>query len=194
MVRFVNVYHPVHFEHSEKSILAFIFLGIDFSLSFEMTIFVNYMELTEQLQERIDLIRHKLKFIELKPMVACVTTLDPIRLGNDDVAGLIALAGGTSISGDAEIMRELNPDVIILKPEGYTMDQAMANVNQLLQLPGFTDLKAIKSNRFYIVDGDRFVENTEENFVDSVELLAEIIYPKQFIFGHEGQGWIKFSL
>jgi iron complex transport system substrate-binding protein len=152
------------------------------------------MELTEELQERIDLIRHKLKFIELKPMVACVTALDPIRLGNDDLAGLITLAGGISISGDAEIMLELNPDVIILKPEGYTMDQAMANVDQLLQLPGFTDLKAIKSNRFYIVDGDRFVENTEENFVDSVELLAEIIYPKQFIFGHEGQGWIKFSI
>src|SRR4051812_32616565 len=98
------------------------------------------MELTEELQERIDLIRHKLKFIELKPLVACVTALDPIRLGNDDLSGLITLAGGTSISGDAEIMMELNPDVIILKPEGYNMDQSMANIDQLLQLPGFTDL------------------------------------------------------
>ena len=152
------------------------------------------MELTEELQERIDLISHKLKFVEQRPMVACVTALDPIRLGNDDLAKKISLAGGTSISGDAEIMLELNPDVIILKPEGYTMDQAMANVNELLQLPGFTDLKAVKSNRFYIVDGDRFLENNAENFVDAVELLAEITYPKQFIFGHEGRGWIKFTV
>lgn len=152
------------------------------------------MELTEELQERIDLIHHKLKFIEQKPTVACITALDPIRLGSDDLAGLISLAGGTSVSGDAEIMLELNPDVIILKPEGYTMDEIMVNVSQLLQMPGFTNLKAVKSNRFYIIDGDAFLENNPENFVYSIELLAEIIYPKQFIFGHEGQGWIKFSL
>jgi iron complex transport system substrate-binding protein len=30
--------------------------------------------------------------------------------------------------------------------------------------------------------------------VDKTELLAEMIYPKQFIFGHEGSGWIKFEL
>jgi iron complex transport system substrate-binding protein len=30
--------------------------------------------------------------------------------------------------------------------------------------------------------------------VETIELLAEIIYPKQFIFGHEGNGWIKFSV
>jgi iron complex transport system substrate-binding protein len=152
------------------------------------------MKLTEQLQERIDLISHKLKFTEQKATVACITGLDPLRLGSDDLTALITLAGGTSVSGDAESMLELNPDVIILKPDGYTIDQAMANVGMLLELPGFTALKAVKSNRFYIVDNDRFIENTEENFVDFVELFAEIIYPKQFIFGHEGQGWIKFSL
>jgi len=30
--------------------------------------------------------------------------------------------------------------------------------------------------------------------VDSIEILAEIIYPKQFVFGYEGDGWIKFSV
>jgi iron complex transport system substrate-binding protein len=153
------------------------------------------MELTEEQQERIDIIHHKLKFIELKPTVACIINLDPLLLAGHDKAELIRIAGGTSISGNIETLLELNPDVIILMPGDNDLTQSMSRINDLLQLAGFVDLKAVKSNRFYIADAGQYFNNDDaDNFVDSVELLAEIIYPKQFIFGHEGQGWIKFSV
>jgi iron complex transport system substrate-binding protein len=153
------------------------------------------MDLTEEQQERIDIIHHKLKFIEIKPTVACIINLDPLLLAGDDKAELIGIAGGVSITGNAETLLELNPDVIILMPADNNVAQSMSEIDQLLQLPGFADLKAIKSNRFYIADASQYFNNDDaENVVDSVELLAEIIYPKQFIFGHEGQGWIKFSV
>ncbi|NNU33731.1 ABC transporter substrate-binding protein [Mucilaginibacter sp. S1162] len=153
------------------------------------------MDLTEEQQERIDIIHHKLKFIEQKPTVACIINLDPLLLAGDDKAELVRIAGGTAIGGTAETMLQLNPDIIILMPGDNSIAQSMSDIDELLQLPGFADLKAIKNNRFYIADAGQYFNNAEtDNFVDSIELLAEIIYPKQFIFGHEGQGWIKFSL
>jgi iron complex transport system substrate-binding protein len=151
--------------------------------------------LTEEQQERIDIIHHKLKFIEQKPTVACIENLDPLILAGDDKAELVRIAGGVAISGTAETMLQLNPDIIVLMPGDNSIAQSMTDIDQLLQLPGFTDLKAIKNNRFYIADASQYFNNADaDNFVDSVDLLAEIIYPKQFIFGHEGQGWIKFSI
>jgi iron complex transport system substrate-binding protein len=153
------------------------------------------MEFTEEQQERIDIIHHKLKFIEQKPTVACIMNLDPLILAGDDKAELVNMAGGTTISGTSETMLQLNPDVIVLLPGDNNIAQSISEIDQLLQLPGFADLKAIKNNRFYIADaGEYFNNNDADNVVDSVELLAEILYPKQFIFGHEGQGWIKFTI
>jgi iron complex transport system substrate-binding protein len=150
---------------------------------------------TEEQQERIDIIHHKLKFIEQKPTVACIINLDPLILAGDDKAELIRIAGGAAISGTVETMLQLNPDIIVLMPGDNSIAQSMSEIDQLLQLPGFADLKAIKNNRFYIADAGQYFNNADaDNFVDSVELLAEIIYPKQFIFGHEAQGWIKFSI
>lgn len=157
--------------------------------------FVNrMMTLTEEQQERIDLVKHKLKFIEQKPAVACITALDPLMLSNYNVDELTGIAGGVSIAGDEQTLLQLNPDVIILMPDGYTIGETMKHIDQLLQLPGFTDLKAVKSNRLYIADADRFFDDSPENWVESVELLAEIINPKQFIFGYEGEGWIRFTV
>lgn len=150
--------------------------------------------LTEEQQERLDIITHKLKFTEQKPTVAVIKSLDPVVLAAVEVVDLVSIAGGTLIEGDEQTLLALNPDVIILMPEGMPMAETMTNVTTLLQLPGFTDLKALKNNRLYIIDGDILAGESAENTVETVELLAEIIYPKQFIFGHEGNGWIKFTV
>jgi len=62
-----------------------------------------------------------------------------------------------------------------------------------MELPGFGELNAVKNNRIYIVDGNQYFNRPGPRIVDSVEILAEILHPKQFIFGYEGEGWIKFS-
>jgi iron complex transport system substrate-binding protein len=150
--------------------------------------------LPEQLQERIDIIIHKLKFIEQKPTVAVITSLDPLLLAGLDLNELAGIAGGTLITGDIDSLYQQNPDIIILMPEGSLIEQTVSQIGELLQIAGFTDLKAVKNNRFYIAEGARILTDTAEQTVNAIELLAEIINPKQFIFGHEGEGWIKFSL
>ena len=146
------------------------------------------IELTEELQERVDLIKHKLKFIEQKPAVACITQLDPLTFAGNKLAQLINIAGGEASTLD------VNPDIIILMPEGYTIEQVTKEIFSLMQLPNFAELKALKNNRLYIADGTIDINTNPETAVAVSENLAEMINPKQFIFGNEGEAWVKFSL
>ena len=145
------------------------------------------IELAEELQERIDLIKHKLKFIEQKPTVACIANLDTFSLADNSISELVNIAGGASES------QFNDPDIIIVMPVGYAIPQIMQQMDRLLQLPNFNELKAAKNNRVYIADGNFDITDPDQ-LVTLTEVLGEIINPKQFIFGYEGEKWIKFGL
>jgi iron complex transport system substrate-binding protein len=160
-------------------------------------------DLLESLQERVDIIKHKLKFVDSKPTVACIEWLDPLMISGNWVPGLVDIAGGTPVLAQDgkhspyvtwEDIRLQNPEIIVVMPCGFSIERTMKEINLLLELPGFTELKAVKNDRFYIADGNQYFNRPGPRIVDSIEILAEIIRPKQFIFGYEGEGWIKFSL
>jgi len=160
-------------------------------------------KLLEELNERVDIIRHKLKFSESKPTVACIEWLEPMMLSGNWIPGLVEIAGGVSIIAeqgkhspyvDWEDIRLNDPEILIVMPCGFPIERILKEIDLLLQLPGFTELKGVKNNRVYIVDGNQYFNRPGPRIVDSIEILAEIIHPKQFIFGYEGEGWIKFAL
>jgi len=155
------------------------------------------------LQERIDLIRHKLKFNENKPTVACVEWLEPLMLSGNWAPGMVSIAGGVPVLAEQgkhspyvewNDLRLQDPDIIIVMPCGFSIERTLKEIDILLQQPGFNSLKAVKNNRLYIADGNQYFNRPGPRIVDSVEILAEIINPKQFIFGYEGNGWIRFVL
>jgi len=157
----------------------------------------------EELQERIDIIRHKLKFIETKPTVVCIEWLEPMMLSGNWMPDLVNIAGGANLLTtpgahspyiDWNDIRLSDPDIIIVMPCGFSIERTLKEIDILLELPGFGELKAVKNNRVYIADGNQYFNRPGPRIVDSLEILAEIINPKQFIFGYEGDGWIKFSV
>jgi iron complex transport system substrate-binding protein len=159
--------------------------------------------LIEDLQERVDLIQHKLKFIENKPTVACIEWLEPIMVSGNWVPELVHIAGGTPVMAEPGKhspyiewvdLRLQDPEIIVVTACGFSIERTLKEIDLLLQLPGFADLKAVKNKRFYIADGNQYFNRPGPRIVDSIEILAEIIYPKQFIFGYEGEGWIKFEV
>src|SRR3569833_141336 len=54
-------------------------------------------ELIENLQERVDIIRHKLKYVEGRPSVACIEWLEPLMVSGNWIPELVSIAGGNSI-------------------------------------------------------------------------------------------------
>jgi iron complex transport system substrate-binding protein len=160
-------------------------------------------QLIEDLEERVNIVRHKLKFIESKPKVACIEWLEPLMVSGNWVPELVSIAGGQSILAEAgkhspfvewTDIRLQDPEIIIVIPCGFSIERTMSEIDLLLQLPGFGELGAVKNNRFYIADGNQYFNRPGPRIVDSIEILAEIINPKQFMFGYEGDGWIRFSL
>ena len=158
--------------------------------------------LIEDLQERVDIIRHKLKYVDSRPTVACIEWLEPLMVSGNWIPEVVSIAGGTSILAEAGIhspfvkwddIRLANPDVIVVMPCGFPIERTMKEMNILLELPGFAALSAVKSNRIYITDGNQYFNRPGPRIVDSLEIISEIIHPKLFTFGYEGSGWIKFS-
>ncbi|WP_237073473.1 cobalamin-binding protein [Mucilaginibacter mali] len=160
-------------------------------------------DLLERLHERVDIIKHKLKFIDTKPTVACIEWLEPLMISGNWVPELVEIAGGTPVLAANgkhspyvkwDDIAAADPDIIVLMPCGFSMDRTLREVSILLQQPGFNALKAVKNNRLYITDGNHYFNRPGPRIVDSIEILAEIINPKQFIFGYEGEGWMKFGV
>lgn len=160
-------------------------------------------DLLELLTERVDIIKHKLKFADSKPTVACIEWLDPLMVSGNWVPGLVSIAGGTPVLAQDgkrspyviwDDIRLQAPEIIVVMPCGFSIERTLKEIDVLMQLPGFADLKAVKNNQLYIADGNQYFNRPGPRTVDSIEILAEIIRPKQFAFGYEGEGWIRFGL
>jgi iron complex transport system substrate-binding protein len=41
-----------------------------------------------------------------------------------------------------------------------------------------------------MADGNQYFNRPGPRIVESLEILAELIHPGRFNFGHEGQGWV----
>lgn len=159
--------------------------------------------LIDELEERISIIKHKLKFIEIKPTVACIEWLSPMMVAGNWTPGLVTIAGGQPVIAEDgkhspfidfdQILAE-NPEVIVVMPCGFPIERTLREINLLIDFPGWQELNAVKNNRIYIADGNQYFNRPGPRIVDSIEILAEIIHPKQFVFGYEGKGWIRFNV
>lgn len=159
-------------------------------------------QLPEDIQERIHLIRHKLKFIDQKPQVAFIDGLSPLTIQGSPASELIEIAGGSSVLTEAgkislvisfEMLQAANPDIIIISPKGFTIARTLQEMEILFNQSGWNELKAVQNDGVYLADGSEYCHQQGRQLADNLEILAEIIHPKQFIFGYEGSGWIKFS-
>lgn len=160
-------------------------------------------DLLDRMYERTDLIKHKLKFITQKPTVACMEWIEPLMMAGNWTPEMVEIAGGESVlasSGkhspaiDWMDLVEIDPEIIVVMPCGFSIERTLKEIDTLLQYPYFRDLQAVKNNKLFIADGNQYFNRSGPRIADSVEILAEIINPKQFIFGYEGAGWIKFSV
>jgi iron complex transport system substrate-binding protein len=50
-------------------------------------------------------------------------------------------------------------------------------------------LRAVRGGRVYLTDGNQFFNRPGPRLVESLEILAEVLHPGAFSFGHEGTGW-----
>jgi len=135
--------------------------------------------LREQLQERVDLIQHKIKFMDKVP-VACLDTNNKLNYALEEV---ILAAGGMyhDFINTAK--------VVIYMEKGTTMLELMGLVPALLD----SSWPAVEYNRVYLMNGQDLEMDDAEDMVTALEDIAEMLYPGFFVFGNEGIDWLSFK-
>jgi len=156
------------------------------------------MKLAESLRSRLTAIERRSAGVRTRPTVACIEWLDPLITAANWMPELVAMAGGHDVFGlpgehSARIKFEqlwaADPDVILLTPCGFNMERTAAELGAVTKQPQWPLLKAARQNRVYVADGNQYFNRPGPRIVESLEILAEMLHPETFSFGHEGSGW-----
>jgi iron complex transport system substrate-binding protein len=135
-----------------------------------------------------------------RPTVGAIEWIDPLMAGGNWMPELIEIAGGTSLFATAgqhspwlawEMLVETDPEVILLLPCGFRIDQSLADLPLLTARPEWAGLRAVRNGRVFVIDGHHYFNRPGPRLVESAEMIAEILHPDRFDFGHEGIGWTR---
>lgn len=137
-------------------------------------------------RERLARLRQRLAPARSRPRVACIEWLDPLMVAGNWVPELVELAGGRYELADAgahsptmawDDLVAAAPDVVILMPCGFPLEQTRRELPRLLARPEWQALPAVRNGRAYAVDGNAYLNRPGPRLVDSAELLAGLIQP-----------------
>lgn len=137
-----------------------------------------------------------------RPTVAAIEWLGPLMAGGNWMPELIEIAGGSSLFAqpgehsrwlDWASLIEADPEIILLLPCGFKIAQTIRDLNLLTENPAWANLRAVKEGRVYLIDGHHFFNRPGPRLVESAEIVAEILHPERFSFGHRGMGWISID-
>jgi len=159
-------------------------------------------KLIDSLTQRLAAIRDKAQMAQSRPGVGAIEWLGPLMAGGNWMPELIEIAGGRSLFAKAgehsswlewATLIEADPEVILLLPCGFEIAQTIRDLNLLTENPAWANLRAVKEGRVYAIDGHHFFNRPGPRLVESAEIVAEILHPDRFSFGHRGTGWIPIS-
>jgi iron complex transport system substrate-binding protein len=157
-------------------------------------------ELVARLRRRMDGIAARAQTAESRPTVACVEWIEPLMAAGNWMPELVEMAGGVNLFGEVgkhspwmewEEMAAADPDAIFISPCGFDIARTMQETDLLTGKPEWRELKALKDNHVFVADGNQYFNRPGPRLVESLEILAEILHPELFHFGHEGKGWIR---
>ena len=122
-----------------------------------------------------------------KPIVLTIEWIDPVYVGGMWLPEMIDIAGGQACIAeigqpapvlDREALKAIRPDVVVIKPCGYKLDQTLKEIDLLKkQIPDWENKSGI---RFYLVDGNSYFNRPGPRILDSLEILAYCTHPNLF--------------
>jgi iron complex transport system substrate-binding protein len=106
--------------------------------------------------------------IATRPTIACIEWIDPLMAGGNWMPELVAMAGGTNLFGTAGAH----------SPWMTWDDLRRADPEVIAVLPCGFDIERTRREMPALT-------------ADSLEILAELLHPERFDFGHRGTGWVN---
>jgi iron complex transport system substrate-binding protein len=145
--------------------------------------------LIEAARARLDTVKSVAARAEYRPRVFCMEWMDPVYCCGHWVPEMVDLAGGIDALGRLgtdsvriawQDVLDWVPEVLVVMPCGFNLDQAIGLARQLPELPGWQSLPAVREGRVYVVDANAYFARPGPRVVDGTELLAHLIHPELF--------------
>ncbi len=137
------------------------------------------------LEARIAAIAARAAAAPTRPRVISLEWIDPVMLGGTWMPELIELAGGVAVGAVAggpaptvelSALRDLAPDVVVIKPCGFTLARTLAEGDVLDRVCAALPATA----RIYATDGNAFFNRPGPRLVESLEIMAACVHPDVF--------------
>jgi iron complex transport system substrate-binding protein len=120
------------------------------------------------------------------PRVLVLEWTDPPMSGGHWTPGLVELAGGEPVLADPgansrvldwQAIEAADPDVVIVAPCGYDLATAVRAVAAVppAAARAFASLRAVRTGRAFVLDGNAYVNRPGPRLVDTAELFAAAI-------------------
>ncbi len=97
--------------------------------------------------------------------------------------------GQNSVRVTWERILEYAPEVLILSPCGFNLEEVLGEAHLLTTFPGWDKLPAVESDRVYAVDANSYFARPGPRVVKGIELLAHIIHPDRFLWDGSSQAY-----
>jgi len=147
--------------------------------------FENY---DQKLRKRINRFTEGLKNLKDKK-AALIEWIDPIYNCGHWIPDQINLAGGNdglaNPHGDSfritwKMLKDYDPEVLILAPCGYRIQRSLEDMPFLTEQTGWESMKAVRNNAVYIIDFEFFTQSSASTLVSGIEILASVFHPECF--------------
>jgi len=154
--------------------------------------------LVAQMHTRMDAITARAGALATRPSFACIEWIEPMMSAGNWMPELAAMAGGENLFGRAgehspwlkfEELAAADPEVIMISPCGFDIPRTLTELPTLTRDPRWSTLRAVRERRVFAADGNQYFNRPGPRLIESLEILAELLHPEAFRFGHENTGW-----
>jgi iron complex transport system substrate-binding protein len=143
-----------------------------------------------QLDQRIAIIKKRIDQAQVpKKKIITIEWIDPIMAGAMWVPEMVEIVGGESlmvevgglaVTLDYPKLETIDPDVVLIKPCGFKLDQTVKEMDAIRSNIPWMEWNASKVNSVYLVDGNAYFNRPGPRIIDSLEILAYCAFPDIF--------------
>jgi iron complex transport system substrate-binding protein len=142
-----------------------------------------------QLSNRIEAVRSRANRIVPRARCFLMEWVDPPFCSGHWGPELVEIAGGydplgrrhrPSVQIEWQEVLDTRPEIIVLALCGYDIDRARRDYEVLRRFPDFDSLPAARRDQIYLVGASAYFARPGPRIVDSAEILAGILHPKEF--------------
>lgn len=159
-------------------------------------------ELVIRMQIRAEYIKAKTSKFSKKKKILFLEWVSPPYCAGHWIPDLIDIAGGVDRLAKKHLpsariswkdIVEYMPEAIVIAACGFNLDRVISESKMLFNLPYVDEIPAFVNEEIYAVDGNSYFNRPGPRIIDSLEILAQILYPEVFYFGYDMTNYRKLE-